>query len=588
MAIHIDTTDENAIVFSGFENGIADDPYSGISDMRNVNIISIPGEASVNFSTGLDSDSSFQGVSVISADAIANTITLSAPTALQTGQAIYFTVVNSGDASVGTANAGAWYWIEVINSTTLKLYTSPVRSIVTILTISVTWTGTFSTVDMALPKYFAYDSKLGFTYLVDSNGRVWSNWDPVSDLISYFAFTGNKVPTNYKAGNGLVIYASSDPTYRYLFVFHDSSIDYASLDLYPTWVYQWKWNTDGSAAGYNAASSTDYLHTPRNTHNSHEAIVATDNRVYFCDANWIDSFYQTDSTVAFDPTNTTTYTHDTFSILPFSDTAQCLTQLGTNLLIGGKKNIIYPWDRFSTTNSYPILLAESNVQKMVTVNTNAYALLGNRGRIYITNGSQATMWKKIPDHISNTVEPYFTWGGLCSQKNQIYFSFLAETNQGGEIDTYGGIWACDVDTEALRLTNKLSYDTYNGYASALIPNFATNPAGTGLFIGWYDGDSTYGVDQTVSSLYTNNQAEIQTELVNIGTFYRPKEFKTVEYKLTTPLSVGESVSIYYRKIFGDTWILIHTFTDVGEISGNWPVNFDNAQWIQLKIILNSI
>ena len=39
------------IVISGFENGIGDSPYSGLTDMRSVNPISITGETSVSFST---------------------------------------------------------------------------------------------------------------------------------------------------------------------------------------------------------------------------------------------------------------------------------------------------------------------------------------------------------------------------------------------------------------------------------------------------------------------------------------------------------------------------------------------------------
>ena len=49
------------IVISGFENGIGDSPYSGLTDMRNINTVSIPGEADVNFSTVLSSGPTFTG-----------------------------------------------------------------------------------------------------------------------------------------------------------------------------------------------------------------------------------------------------------------------------------------------------------------------------------------------------------------------------------------------------------------------------------------------------------------------------------------------------------------------------------------------
>ena len=47
MAYSFQGTD---IVINGFEKGISDDPYRGINDMRGVNIISVPGEASVSYS----------------------------------------------------------------------------------------------------------------------------------------------------------------------------------------------------------------------------------------------------------------------------------------------------------------------------------------------------------------------------------------------------------------------------------------------------------------------------------------------------------------------------------------------------------
>jgi hypothetical protein len=260
-------------------------------------------------------------------------------------------------------------------------------------------------------------------------------------------------------------------------------------------------------------------------------------------------------------------------------------------MVGGKNNVIYPWDRFDSNFNFPLLCAENNIVKMVTINTNTYIFIGNRGRIYVTNGSQVQLYKKIPDHISGTVEPYFTWGGATYTKNQLYFGLLATTNAGAPISQYGGVWAIDVDTNALRLVNKLSYGTYNGYATALIANFATNPAGTGLYIGWYDGVSTYGMDTTVSTPYTGSQATIDYDLIPIGTFNKTRDLTQIEYKLTRPLVSGESVTLNTRLVFdtqstGYTQVL--TDNKAGNYSNSAPVNFQNAQWIQIQAVLNSI
>ena len=54
MAYSFDNYDD-ALVIDGWEKGVADSPHSGLSDMRNINIISVPGESSVNFSTVINS-----------------------------------------------------------------------------------------------------------------------------------------------------------------------------------------------------------------------------------------------------------------------------------------------------------------------------------------------------------------------------------------------------------------------------------------------------------------------------------------------------------------------------------------------------
>lgn len=55
MGYRYDKTTED-IVITGFEKGISDDPYEGISNIVNCNLISIPKEASVNFATTLSSN----------------------------------------------------------------------------------------------------------------------------------------------------------------------------------------------------------------------------------------------------------------------------------------------------------------------------------------------------------------------------------------------------------------------------------------------------------------------------------------------------------------------------------------------------
>jgi len=86
----------------------------------------------------------------------------------------------------------------------------------------------------------------------------------------------------------------------------------------------------------------------------------------------------------------------------------------------------------------------------------------------------------MPDHLSGTVEPYYTWGGAMSNKNQLYFSLFALNNDSSANTNYGGVWAIDLDSKygyggftsgILRMVNQLSYGTYAGYATGMIPKF---------------------------------------------------------------------------------------------------------------------
>jgi hypothetical protein len=501
-------------------------------------------------------------------------------------QAIQFSVIS--DATKGIAlNTTYYVFFPAGQSNTFQLYSD--YALTTLVNITADGlTGTWATVNMSIPKYFTYDGT--YYWMIDSAGLVWSNTH-VTNFNSWWTYSGNKA-NNKSGGNGIVYYGG------FIFVFSGGSIDYCPIST-GVWVYQWAWLA-GTAGSWNANPTDRFKSNALAT--IHEAMVGTDNRVYFVDGSWIGAFYQTAVGTAFNPADIATYTAQQTMPLPITDTAQCITQMGTNIYIGGTKNVIYPWDRFSSTNSYPIQIAEFNIVKLVTVNTNVFIFTGNRGRIYYTNGTNAQLYKKIPDHLSGTVEPYYIWGGVCSNKNQLYFSAYATDNAGTAIVAYGGVWAIDLDTKAIRLTNKLSYGTYGGYSTSMIPDFAVssvvgtpNPTGSGFFIGWNSGASTYGVDKTVGTPYVSGEAYVDSDLVPIGTYLKPTTNGRVEFKLSVPMVTGERVQLLYRQKFSDSFTAITggTFSYSSATGAiNYAgvcqsVNFQNSQWIQIRAILTS-
>ena len=591
---------DGTILINGFEKGIADDPYKGISDMRNINIISVPGEGSVNFKTEVANPQN-STATIVSANTTDETITITGGNFDQ-GQAVVF----SGGSLPTGITAGTTYWLTLQSSGVYFVWTD--YGLTTLVNITTTGTGTVASINVGYMKYF---TKLSNSYTqsywgVDNNGRVWTDMRNPATAGTVWTYTGNSITTrggDSYAGFGIASYSPTNnlsSTFGYIFVYSAGAIDYAKITSNNTIVWNYGWNPASGTTG-----NSNYLKTGQSNsvNGTHETLLAPDNVIYYCDSRYIGRFYEAPNQ-NFDPTSTTTYIFDETPLLPTNDVAICLAFLGTNVMVGGQKNYIYPWNTTSPTFDIPLAIAESYISKMVTINTNTFILAGNRGRVYYTNGSQAQLFKKIPDHISGTVEPYFQWGGIATTKNQLYLSASCTTNDGTAINNYGGVWAIDIDTKSIRLTNKLTYGTYAGYASALIPIINTvvgsNPGGAGLYIGWNSGVSTYGIDRTISTPYSSGECTIDSDLIPVGTVLIPKTNGTLEFKLAYPVTSNDSIKLQYRQKFSDsfadcsTTVFSYATSTIGGGSG-WNgysgiyqnVNFQNSQWLQVRAVLTS-
>lgn len=615
------------IVISGWESGIADDPYEGIGNIQCANISSTPKEVAVNFSTTLNSYASLSSVTISSASTGGDFLTIASSPTLESGMAITISGSNlPNPITAGTSTGGAFYWVNKLSNTTMQLASSYPNyvngSFIDITTTGTPGDWTFSTVDMKVPMS---GTNQGGYWLVDSIGRVWN----AQSVNSKWTYTGNKIPTStYTSGNGIVYYQASDGT-GYIFVIHNSSIDYSKTAIGTfAWNYQWTPGTNYVAPGTYAATPTAILKAPLGSPYSHDAIVTPANQAVFCDTTWIDRFYQVSPSTPFDPQTASTYTWDQTNLLPATDYAQSIAFLGQNIMVGGKLNVVYPWDGFSTKFLYPIFIAENNIVKMVTVNTNTFLFVGNRGRIYVTNGTNANLFKKIPDNISGTLEPYFTWRGASTQKNRLYFGFSVTKNDGTALASasYKGLWSLDIDSKALIQTNNLSGT--NVYSNLIIPippdsSFPTGNGGqpgAGLYIGWTDsltGTST-GVDITSSTPYSNSETFIETDMIPVGTYLNQFSPAQVEWKTSYPIGVNgtaETISIAYRTALNQSYATIGSTTVTGAslvttqngvtqatrtmattsgtgtsqvaVSDMYQVNFQKAQWVQFKITMSA-
>lgn len=589
--------EQKDIVISGFEKGISDSPYKGISDMRNVDIISVPGEASTAFAPSLTTTQTAITNAVFTVDPATEIFTWAGSVALANNTAVTFT--NSGGALPTGLVANTAYYISNTTATTFKLSVDGSGNScasggsIKNITGAGSGTNTFSTINIAKPKFTIYqkyndtsNSISAYLYYgLDSNGRCWyysggSQWVYMNNL------NGENTANNPESGNGLIGWKNT------LFNFRQQNLGYILTNVIATGVPQslayqttysnWNitWQSLSKTAGY-----------PNDV--SHYAYVGRDDVVYFCNGAYVGSIIQVSGSV-FDPTSAATYTYtQTALALPTNDQAICLAELGTNLLTGGITNAIYPWNRTATSFSYPILISESNIMRMVTVNTTTYIFAGQRGRIYKTNGTQAQLFKKMPDHLSNTVNPYYTWGDAVFNRNQLYFGVQATDNAGTAINQYGGTWAIDLDTDALRLVNQQSYGTYAGITSALCAIQGTNTSdGLGLLMGWYtSSNTTGGIDKSSSTPYTGGQSYVDSDIIPVGTFLKTFTPSQVEWKTSVPLGgngTSETIALYYRLNLTASYAIIGTTSSTtGQVSDYYTTNFQNAQWVQIRAVLTS-
>ena len=289
-------------------------------------------------------------------------------------------------------------------------------------------------------------------------------------------------------------------------------------------------------------------------------------------------------------------------ILPSFETAQCMAEVGSQVFVGGNGNALYIWDQIDTQYSSLVPLPENNTVNIITANNMAYVFAGQKGNIYICNGSSASVALSVPDYCaglpgtpSSYIEPYFSWGGAMFMRGRMWFSIQDQTST--KTGNCGGIWSfvptnnlyIGQDTgQALRLENQSSYGTYNGASTILLPNQIQTAIGPQFWAGWYSSitSPSYGIDY--SDVIPTTQTLIETDLVPTGTLLVKKTYSQLEYKLATPLVAGETIGIKYRQNGTDAYsspssVIAET---TSALSGYFTVNFQGGQWLQLQIMLN--
>lgn len=336
----------------------------------------------------------------------------------------------------------------------------------------------------------------------------------------------------------------------------------------------------------------------------HFMFVSDDNTLFITNGNNLASVVPVDA-ATFTPADTATYTFSTEAIaggLPFYEMATCMGEVGggnspqSTLLIGGAFNVIYPWDKLSQSYSLPIKVADTYITTIVSGNQNAFILTGGltsalggtingRGRIYITNGSQADVFFKIPDYIFGSQDPYYSmWDGIF-HRNNLLIALQASTNSNNSIITTASekVWAIDFTTKMFRAISSLPTDANTNIPTVLMP--ATGP-GFGFIVGYTNNNLSaagLGYSGTAAGI---GSATITTDLIPVGTFTQKRTFAQVEVKLRSPLQSGESITLtpIVDSVSGTALTFSPTLTS-GAISGVAPINFTGAQWLQFSVAI---
>ena len=536
------TNKQKPLIWNNFDTGIAEHPSKGHGLFRNADIDSFPGAVKPNKKPA----TYFHKINTVTFTAVAATDVCTASDSIEanasnfTGAAVYFTTTDTLPTGLAVDTL---YYISRVGTTTdeFKVCTSYKNSVGsaadTFINITDTGTGVHTMTQVAIGdiKHIVQDMGTENEYMLCSNGRVW--FAPTSSRAYLLANTALDTPdtgVSSAKGNGLVISRFSSTSHTYLFVFRSGKIDV--INIY----------NDLAIEALGWVNSWEDLNSNSTSSNSHEAIKGQDDIIYFCDDRYIGSIIENVGST-FDPDTGATYTYNNQALdLPNQEVAYCLEELGTNLLIGGRFNKIYPWDRISDSFDNPIFVPEYIIYKLKNLGSTIYILAGKSGTIYKTQGSYVLEHVKLPEHLtknsSTILKNVVEWGGIAINNGDIlvgaYFPITEENS---------GIWRIK-ENGRITIENIPSTEAGNVYSIYSSDGI--------FFIFGYEGGADNFSD-LVS--YTNDETVVQSPLYQIANNTEKGAFSKAEIVLDR-IPTGGSATLGYRNNISGS------FTDIGTVN----------------------
>lgn len=565
------SSQQEPLVWKDFDAGIADSPHKGHGLFRNADIDSFPGA----LKTGKQPGTYFHKITSRTFTADAGTNICTASGALEdngrdlTGAAVYFTTTGTLPAGLST---GTLYYLYHVSANTFKVCTSYKNSVGsaagTVIDITDAGSGTHTVTQVAVGqiKWILRDPRNGNYFMLSSNGRVW--FIPTGITAYLLANAAIDTPSSgvtAASGGGLALHGFSSTTAKYLFVFRNATIDV--IDVFG--------NTQIEALAW--SNGWQSLNSAAGSQNSHEAIKGQDDAIYFCDDRYVGSIIEVAGST-FDPATGGTYTYNNAALdLPAGEVANCLEELGTDLLIGGANtNKIYPWDRISDSFGLPVVVPETHIYKLENIGGTVYILAGGSGRIYKTQGTYVKEHCKLPIYLTNNgvsiVSSIVTWGGITSINGDLLVGVGVQTSGNS------GVWR-------IKENGRMTIDSVPSTGSAIV--YSIYGDDDLYYFGYNGGMDGFASALYGTALYTNLQTIAQSPLFKVGTERSLATYSRAEVVLNRIATDGQ-LKLSYRAG------LIASFTELGTVTADSStqvfeidnIGINNLNNLQLQIEMN--
>jgi len=298
-----------------------------------------------------------------------------------------------------------------------------------------------------------------------------------------------------------------------------------------------------------------------------------------------------------------TCTFDTAITLPDGYYAITIAELGSRLMVGtstatswfgrslSQEASIFPYRIGVSATAFddPITIANANcVQQIKVCNGIMYITAGDRGNLYISNGTKYTQVRTIP---------YFNGAGYYPEvtyyPNAISINRLGNLVIGISVNSNGdngGIYEINITSgnyEVSQLNLLELPDGYSGGDTAV--GFIQQDRGSLMYYG-FQSVNTYGVYSVYQECYGNYEAVVESPLYIIGNKLNPKTFENVELTFGRPLVDAQGVKIYYRNSISGNWTLTGTFdfTTFGSVNTiRGKALIPTTSILQIKIALTA-